>query len=155
MTTSFISKLSIGAVVSMLAIAPAAAQSIAGTWEFNVAKSKSTDPLFKSHTRVYEVTGQQETMTGTGVNAQGQPINFKFTASLDGKDQPFQFPGADAIVLTPVDAWTVNFVNKKAGQVVVSGTRVISKDGKIMTIVSKGTNPAGNPLDAIWVFDKR
>ena len=155
MKTSLIRKLAIGAVLSMLAVAPATAQPVAGTWEFNVASSKSTDPLFKGHTRIYEVTGQQEKMTGTGVNADGSPINVQFTAILDGKEYPFQFPGADTITITPVDGWTTTFVNKKAGQVVVTGTRAISKDGKVMTIVSKGTNAAGNHLDATWVFDKR
>ena len=60
--------------------ARAADPSVAGTWELNVAKSKSTDPLPKSETRAYEVTGQQETMTSTGVNAQGQPTKAQFTA---------------------------------------------------------------------------
>jgi hypothetical protein len=44
---------------------------------------------------------------------------------------------------------------KNAGKVVFTGTRVISKDGKVMTISGKGTNAKGEPLEFIMVFDKR
>jgi len=50
---------------------------------------------------------------------------------------------------------TVNWTNKKAGKVVITGTRVISKDGKVMTISGKGTNPQGEPMEVVYVFDKR
>ena len=41
--------------------ANAADPTSAGTWELNIAKSKSTDPMPKSITRTYEVTATSET----------------------------------------------------------------------------------------------
>ena len=128
---------------------------IVGTWELNVAKSTSTARLPKSQTRTYEATAQQEKMTGTGVDAKGNTINTAFTAELDGKDYPFMGPNADTIALTPVDAFKSNFVLKSAGKVVLSGTRVISADGKMYTLSSKGTNAAGEAVETSLVFDKR
>ena len=59
------------------------------------------------------------------------------------------------LALTQVDASTVNFVAKSAGKVVFTGSRAISKDGKEMTIASKGTNAAGKPFERTSVYDKR
>ena len=61
----------------------------AGTWELNVAASKSTDPMPKSITRTYEVVGKSEKMTGTIVTADGKTIPLAFTATLDGRTAPF------------------------------------------------------------------
>ena len=44
---------------------------------------------------------------------------------------------------------------KKDGKAVISGTRTISPDGKVMTITSKGTNALGQNIDDVEVFDKR
>lgn len=144
------------AAISMVSLSVEAADSlVAGTWELNVAKSKSTGPLPKSQTRTYEVTGQQEKMIAKGVDAQGNLTSSQFTANLDGKDYPFQSPGADMISLTSVDASTNNYVVKNAGKVMITGTRVISKDGKVMTLSGKGADAAGKPMESTLVFDKR
>lgn len=135
--------------------AQAADPTVAGTWELNVAKSKSTSPMPKSQTRTYEVDGVRETMTAKGVDAQGKETFTQFTATTDGKDSPFKAPGADTIALTRVDAWTNSYVAKNAGKVVWSGTRTISKDGKTMTITAKGSDAAGKPRDDTQVFDRR
>jgi hypothetical protein len=127
----------------------------AGTWELNVAKSKSTDPMPKSITRTYEPTETTEKMTGTVVTADGKTIPISFTATLDGKDVPNKAPGADTLSLTRVDALTITFVSKLAGKPVLTGTRVISKDGKTMTFEQKGTNAAGAPVESTMVYDKR
>jgi hypothetical protein len=57
--------------------------------------------------------------------------------------------------VTPVDTFTATFTLKKAGKVVFTGTRVISKDGKTLTIPLKGTDATGQPVESTLVFDKR
>lgn len=143
------------ATFSLSQSARAADPTIVGSWELNVAASKSTDPMPKSSTRKYEIVGNSEKLTGSVVTADGKTIPLGFTATLDGKDSPSQNPGVDTLVLTPVDALTVNFVTKLAGKVVYSGTRVISKDGMTMTLSTKGVNPAGKPFESTMVFDRR
>jgi hypothetical protein len=79
----------------------------------------------------------------------------EFTVIRDGKDYPYKQPQADMISLTSVDATTTKFVLKKEGKEVGTGTRVISKDGKTMTLSGKGTDAAGKPVESTLVFDKR
>ena len=126
----------------------AADPTIAGTWDLDVAKSKSTDAMPKSITRSYEVTGSSEKLTGTIITADGKSIPINFTATLDGKDSRFQSPGVDALALTKVDALTVSYVTKLAGKQVATGSRVLSADGRTMTFNQKGLNPAGAPFES-------
>lgn len=129
----------------------------AGTWELNVAKSKLTPgPLPRSQTRTYEVTGQQLRSVQKGVDAEGKPTLVQFTANYDGKDYPYTgSPDFDTLALTRVDKFTVSFTQKRAGKVALTGTRVISKDGRTMTISGKGTNAKGQPMGFMFVFEKR
>ena len=145
------------AAISIISLSAQASDPVAGTWELNLAKSKfSPGPPPQSQTRTYEVTGQQEKMTAKGIDAQGKPTLIQFMAQRDGKDYPYEgSPGIDTIALTPVDTFTLTYTAKKAGAVVLTGTRVISKDGKEMTISGKGTTATGQPLEVILVFDKR
>ena len=135
--------------------ANAADPTIDGTWELNVGASKSTDPMPKSVTRKYETIGVTEKLTGSIVTADGRTIPLSFTATLDGNDSPSQNPGVDTLVLTPVDPLTVKFHTKLKGEVVYAGTRVISADGKAMTLWTKGLNSAGKPFESTMVFDRR
>lgn len=143
------------ATLSLGQSAYAADPTSAGTWDLNIAKSTSTDPMPKSITRTYEVTATSEKLTGTIVTADGKTIPISFTATLDGKDSPFQSPGVDTLVLTRVDAWTISFVTKLAGKQVAAGSRVLSKDGKVMTFTQKGVNAAGKPVESTMVYDRR
>lgn len=144
--------------LAMLSAAPparAADPTISGTWELNVAASKNTEPMPKSITRTYEVNGTSEKLTGTIVTADGKTIPISFTATVDGKDSPFTSPGVDTLVLTPVDVLTITYVTKLAGKQVAAGSRVLSKDGKTMTLAQKGVNPAGKPTESTMVYDRR
>jgi len=145
------------ATASIISLSAQASDPLAGTWELNLAKSKfSPGPPPKSQTRTYEVTGQQEKMIAKGINAEGKPVLRQFTANRDGKDYPYTgAPSHDTIALTPVDTFTTTFTDKREGKVAFTGTRVISKDGKMMTISSKGTDAKGQPIEAVLVFDKR
>ncbi len=135
--------------------AQAPAPTSAGTWELNIAKSKSSDPMPKSITRTYEVTGVSEKLTGTIVSADGKTIPIAFTATLDGKDSPFTSPGVDTLVLTKVDPLTISFVTRLGAKQVTTGTRVLSADGRVMTFTQKGTNAAGQPAESTMVYDRK
>jgi len=57
--------------------------------------------------------------------------------------------------VTPIDTFTAAYTMKKAGVVVVTGTRVVSQDGKMMTFPVMFTDPKGQVVDNVEVFDKR
>lgn len=145
------------AAVAIISLSAHASDPVSGTWELNLEKSTySPGPPPKSQTRTYEVTEQQEKMIAKGIDAKGNETVQQFSANRDGKDYPYEgWPLADTISLTPVDTFTANYTFKKAGVVVMTGTRVISKDGKMMTLPIKFTTPAGQQVDNLMVFDKR
>jgi hypothetical protein len=133
-----------------------AADPASGTWELNLAKSKfSPGPAPKSQTRTFAVAGDTVKYSLKGVDADGKPILVEYTAKYDGKDYPVA--GAtdfDTISLKRVDATTAEATLKKAGKVVQTSKRVVSKDGKTLTLTTKGTNAKGQALDNVAVFDK-
>jgi hypothetical protein len=129
-----------------------------GTWELNLAKSKfvpaSQTP--RSQTRTYQVKGNQETARHTGVDAQGNPTLIEFTVTHDGKEHPLKgYPDWDSISMKRIDTHTTEFTQSRGGKVTLTGRRVVSKDGKTMTITARGTTAKGEPVDTLAVFDKR
>ena len=134
-----------------------AADPLVGTWELSIAKSTyNPGPAPRSETRTYVVVGEEIKATSKGVDADGTPTSGQWTVNYDGKDRPETgSPVSDALSLKRIDAFTAEFTQKKAGKVVATGTRVISKDGKVMTITTKGTNEKGQAFNDVQVFDKR
>ncbi len=150
----------LGAVLLAVSVVGLWAQGVdpvIGTWELNIPKSQfSSGPAPKAQTRTYEAAGQGLKYTQKGVDAQGKPALVQFTANFDGKDYPMSGSvDSDAIALKRIDAYTTEITQKKAGKVVITGTRVVSKDGKTMTITSKGTNAAGQTINNVLIFAKR
>jgi hypothetical protein len=141
----------------LFSLSAEASDPIAGTWVLNLEKSKfNPGPPPKSKTRVYEVTGQQEKMVATTIDAAGKESVQKFTANRDSKDYPFEgWAIADTISLTPVDAFALTYTMKKVGVVVVTETRVVSQDGKRLTFPVKFTSPTGQVVNNVEVFDKK
>jgi hypothetical protein len=145
------------AAIGIISLSAHASDPLTGTWELNLEKSKfSPGPPPKSQTRTYEVTGQQEKMIAQTIDAKGDETVQQFSANRDGKDYPYEgWPMADTISVTPVDTLTATYTMKKAGEVVLTGTRLISKDGKTMTIPAKFTTAKGQQVDNLMVFDNR
>jgi len=145
------------AVTALCCLSAQASDPLDGTWELNLEKSKfNPGPPPKSKTRVYEVTGQQEKMIATTIDVTGNQTVQKYSATRDGKDYPFEgWQIADTVSVVPVNLFTVNYTMKKAGVEVVTGTRIVSKDGRVLTFPVKFTNPKGQVVDNVEVFDKR
>ncbi len=133
------------------------ADPLVGTWELSIAKSTyNPGPAPKSQTRTYVVAGQDIKAASKGVDADGKPTSGQWTVNYDGKDRPIiGSPDADGLSLKRLDAFSSEFIQKKAGKVVATGTRVTSKDGKVMTITTEGTNAKGQAFNNVEVFDKR
>ena len=147
----------IAALCGIHVVAQSSADPIVGTWELNVAKSKySPGPAPKSQTRTYEVVADGIKATLKGIDAEGKAITAEWTMNPDGKDRPFTGnPNADTLSLKRIDTNTVDFTLKKAGKVVITGRRTVSKDGHTMTLTSKGTDAQGKPVNDVEVFEKK
>src|SRR5262245_14448376 len=130
---------------------------LTGSWKLNLEKSKfSPGPLPKSLTLNYQGEGQNRKNVVEGIDAEGKPMGGVFMHIYDGK--PYPTTGSsiyDSSAYTRVDASTVNFTRTKAGNVVQSGTQVVSKDGKELTITTRGTGANGQQINNVAVFDKQ
>jgi hypothetical protein len=131
---------------------------LVGTWKLNLAKSKySPGPAPKSRILKIEALGSNGfKLVNDGILANGQPTHTEETFIQDGKDHPFTGnPLADTHVNSQVDAYTTETVQKKNGKAVQILRRVVSRDGKTMTITVKGLTASGAPLDDVRVFDRQ
>jgi len=128
-----------------------------GTWTLNVAKSQySPGPAPQSVTVKVEAAGQGERTTTDFANADGTRTTTQYTANFDGKNAPLtgsQF-GADMVSLKRIDARTTERTDRKGDKVVQVLTRVVSQDGKTMTVTTKGTNAQGQMVNNVAVFEK-
>jgi hypothetical protein len=147
------------AVLAVLVFAGslAAADAAIGTWKLNVAKSKfSPGPPPQSATVRYEASGGGVKRTGETVNADGTKTSFEYTAQYDGKDYPITGnANADTVALKQVNDRTVEATLKKSGKVVTNARRVVSADGKTLTLTITGTNAQGQKMRNVQVLEKQ
>jgi hypothetical protein len=126
-----------------------------GTWKLNLAKTKyNAGQAPKSTTLVIEAAGQGVKLTSNTVLADGSARKISYTAMYDGKDAAVTgTPDYDTITLKKT-ANGMDGSRKKAGKVLQTFMRVVSADGKTMTVTSTGTNAAGK-VDNVQVYDKQ
>lgn len=136
----------------------AADDPVIGTWKIDLAKSKfSPGPPPKSMINKYEPSGDGVIFTQDIVDAQGKSIRIQYTATYDGKSHPSTGDDSrrDTVAWKPrSDPHNSEGVITKGGKVTSTLRRVISKDGKTMTITSKGTDPGGQRTSSVHFFNK-
>ena len=54
-----------------------------------------------------------------------------------------------------IDAHTLESVNKKGGKVTTSQKNVVAADGKTRTVTTTGTNPQGQKISNVAVYEKQ
>ena len=128
-----------------------------GTWKLNVEKSKySPGPGPKSQTLTWKTSATGFDFTVDTVNADGKPTQQRASGNADGK--PYSWKGTTASGMRTtkwIDAFTAEEVDTVDGKVVTSRTAVISKDGKILTVTSKGVNTQGQNTSNTTVYEKQ
>jgi hypothetical protein len=134
-----------------------AADPALGTWKLNVAKSKySPGPAPKSAAITYEEVADGIKRTGESVDAEGKTTSFTYTAKYDGKEYPVSgSDDFDTIVLKRINDNTTEATLKNSGKVVTTARRVVSKDGKMMTLTISGTNAKGEKMHNTTVYEKQ
>ena len=133
-----------------------AADAVVGSWKLNVAMSKFSGTAPKSGMRVYTETADGTTLEQKSVGADGKEMTMHVTIKYDGKDHAITGnPDADTVAGKVLDAHTTHFTMKKGGKVVGTVHRVVSADGKTLTVNNKGTHADGKSYDDTLVFDKQ
>ena len=158
---------------SQSAPSPQAANPLIGTWKFNPQKSRMVFSLPpRALTRKYEDRGGGVYIfTQEGIAPDGSKMFSMYVAKDDGAEYPLVIQGADdlgSISVKRIDAYTSEQTEKRNagfGNGGSTATRVISKDGKTLTLTVKprqggqggqGGAPAEAQTDMdVLVFDKQ
>jgi hypothetical protein len=134
-----------------------AADASIGTWKLDVAKSTfKPGPPPVAETRIYKAqpNGVKTTVTTTWADRLSTTV--EYPANYDGKDYPVSGSrDVDAVVLTRMDDFTSEATLKHAGKEIGVARRIVSRDGKIMTISYKGINTRGDQVDNIAIYNKQ
>lgn len=133
-----------------------AADPIIGTWKLNVEKSKfSPGHELKAATRIYSEADGVYTLEQKLTGADGKETSYTVTYR-DGKDLKQSGAGpADTTHAKKISANTWDFELKKDGKVVGHVHRVVSADGKRVTVHNTGAQINGGTGDDTLVFDKQ
>lgn len=127
-----------------------------GTWKLNEAKSKFSPGAPKNHTVVYEASGDSVKITVDGVDADGNATHNEWTGKFDGKYYPVTGDStSDSRAYKQVNNRTLTFTAKKGKKVTLTGRVVVSADGKVRTVTTRGVNAKGKRVSTTAVFDKQ
>jgi len=142
----------------------AAADPFAGTWKLNTNRSKfaSGAPAFILAAIQIEPEGKGLKSTASGADGQGITSDFTFSCQLDGtpcKVTPATSPmrsasAVDTITLKRVDPNTIIATGARNGKPVYSDRRVVSANGKTMTVFRDGTTPDGRNYKSTIVLER-
>jgi hypothetical protein len=138
--------------------ADAAVDPAVGTWTLDLAKSKldPNEPALKSSVRTYTASADGLTVSIHSVDADGTAHDSGSTFTYDGKRHPVSGTTAyDSIAVTRVGANESKTRLIKSGKVVGHLTRVVSKDGKTMTVTVDETNSKGAKIHEVTVYDRQ
>jgi putative NIF3 family GTP cyclohydrolase 1 type 2 len=144
--------------VSVVAIAAhTPADSAVGTWQLDVAHStfgSQNPPL--SQTRIYRPAPHGMHVTILEQDANGQKTHTTLTITYDGKPHPVKGnPDYDHASATRVDQNEINGNFLRAGQVVGNLKRVVSPDGKTLTINTRYTKADGTTETGLSVYRRQ
>ena len=133
-----------------------AADPVVGTWKLDIAKSNfGSGAALTAGTRVYKEANGLYTIDQKLTGADGKEKSNR-AQYRDGQEVK-QAAGAavDATVAKKVDANTWDFDLKKDGKVVGQVHRVVSADGKTLTIHNTGMQLSGVTGDETLVFTRQ
>ena len=119
----------------------------------NWEKSVTADPKPKSAIRTYRKASTGVRVREQWVNENGSRIDLDYRAAYDGKDYPISTNKADTVALTRASTHVVEGVAKKSGVIAYFFKRVVSDDGKTLTISMR--NPDGSDvLKTLLIYDR-
>jgi hypothetical protein len=148
--------LSLVALFAAASVCFAADNPNVGTWKLNEAKAKIAAGTPKNNSVVVSAAGDDMKVIVEGVDADGKPAHNEWTGKFDGKDYAVTGdPASDMRSYKQVNANTLSMTIHKAGKVTMTGTIVISADGKSRTVTIHATDPKGAKVTSTAVYDKQ
>jgi len=129
---------------------------VLGTWSLNVDKSKWTPgPAPRSQTRTYEAHENGVKATVKTVYSDGHSTSVEYVAKYDAIEYPLSgSPDAERVSLKKISPHEAQVALGHAGKVIGTARRVISRDGKTMTITYKG-ELEGESVVNVSVYERK
>lgn len=130
-----------------------------GTWKPNVAKSKfsPSSQMPRQGTMVIRELGTDEfELSGSGVQSDGSKTSEKLTWPQKGgvlKGLPAAAGESSIVTMIAPGEWYTTFM--KDGKQTSFLHSSISKDGKTMTVHTKGTDEQGKPVESIEILERQ
>jgi hypothetical protein len=148
----------ISPVVPVNAATPACDHdAFAGTWQLNPQKSKYPGITCPRRMMIVMACAGNGVMYRSETTyADGHASRSEYTASYDGREAIVMGSGG---LLLPVslkrlDAYTIVATYKRGGQMVATSRRVVSRDGRKMTITTNSPGQSGKNVLSVGVYEK-
>ena len=142
----------------------AASDPFVGTWKLNTNKSNFPPgaPSFFSATIQIESKGKGLKSSASGADGKGLGNDLTFSCQLDGTPCKVtqtvlvlrSESAVDTITLKRIDPNTIMATGTRSGKLIYSDRRVVSADGKTMTVTRDGTTPDGVKYESTIVLDR-
>lgn len=128
-----------------------------GHWEMDPAENRyEAGQPPRSGSYVIELEGDAYLFKMAWTNAEGQPFEMEYRTTPDGVAYPYENPAiADTIKTTRVDAYTLDTETMKDGKIIATGRRVLSPDGRTMTITQAGFRPDGTSFKNLSIYRRK
>jgi hypothetical protein len=145
------------AILFSIASTALAADPVIGNWALNVAKSKyNPGPAPRTQTRAYVSTPDGIVATVTTVNRDGTSEKVVYPSNYDGMEHHVTgSSNTDGILMKQRDLYTAESTLMHAGKVIGIALRVVSGDGKTMTITFEGTDQEGSHVKNVALYEKQ
>ena len=126
-----------------------------GTWKLNEAKSHFAPNAPKNNTVVYEASGDNIKVTVEGSDSNGATHN-EWTGKFDNNFYAVSGdPTSDMRSYRQVNAHTLALTAKKENKITLTGTIVVSANGKTRTVTTHGRDAKGKRVTNTAVYDKQ
>lgn len=134
-----------------------------GVWELDPEQSQyelGTPPQRGQYQLVRESNPAPDTgqiaVVMDWTDAAGKDFHMIYYMTPDGTDHAYpDSPAVDAVMTRLVDARTLETVSKKEGQVVATGRRELSADGRSLKVTQAGKTPDGGTFANVALYRKR
>jgi len=128
-----------------------------GDWDLNIAKSKfePSPPMKKYTMKVIDAGKGHVLIKSDWIDADGTVGHVEYSTALDGKSITIiDYPIADTVTDTVVNATTWKSVWTKDGKIVELELETISPDGKTFREVDQGKDDKGKKFKNYLVFER-
>jgi hypothetical protein len=125
-----------------------------GSWKLNWGKSHASGPAPKSAIRKYTKSGTGVRVREEWIGLDGNRIRVDYKANYDGKEYPIRTNQGGTVAFTRPEPLTVVGVSKAGGKVANTFRRIVSKDGKTLTIELTANDASGKPSTDVLVYER-